>query len=446
LRQITHSSVGNIVFLSGMTKAKKELQDQLDKIKVSIGNFPNGASLEDIIVHSNLELNERTLQRRLSLLAKDRKEVRVTGGSKTTRYHLVAPGKPREQIQPSPIPLSIEGEEILRYVTQPLHLRKPVAYNRDFLDSYQPTITAYLSKEDLHRLEKVSKTTLSQEAAGTHARKILNRLLIDLSWNSSRLEGNTYSLLDTQQLIAFGIMAEGKSALDAQMILNHKEAIEFLVESASEIGFNRYTILNLHGLLSNNLLGNPGAVGRLRNMEVGISNSVFVPLAIPQLISELFDRILEKASAIQNPFEQAFFVTVHLPYLQPFDDVNKRVSRLAANIPFLQANLSPLSFVDVPGDVYTQGIKGVYELNRTELLKDVFIWSYERSAQRYAAIQHSIGEPDPFRIQYRDLLRSLISRIVKGNLDKNAARIEIENEARYQERESNPHELALTRF
>lgn len=87
---------------------------------------------------------------------------------------------------------------------------------------------------------------------------------------------------------------------------------------------DKIIILNLHALLSNNLLPDPAAPGRLREFSVGITNSVFTPLAIPQLISEFFDLILKKANLIENPFEQAFFVSVHLPYLQPFDDVNKR--------------------------------------------------------------------------------------------------------------------------
>ncbi len=93
---------------------------------------------------------------------------------------------------------------------------------------------------------------------------------------------------------------------------------------------------------------------------------------------------------------------VQLPYLQPFDDVNKRVSRLAANISFNRHNLSPLAFVDVPGDLYINGMLGVYELNRIELLKDVFMWAYERSAARYAVLRQSLGEPDAFRLKYRD--------------------------------------------
>jgi Fic family protein len=106
---------------------------------------------------------------------------------------------------------------------------------------------------------------------------VLDRLLVDLSWASSRLEGNTYSLLDTKRLIEHGQAAEGKDAAETQMILNHKAAIEFLVESAEELEFNRQTILNLHALLSDNLLPDPSASGRLRRIGVGINHYSLSP-------------------------------------------------------------------------------------------------------------------------------------------------------------------------
>ena len=205
------------------------------------------------------------------------------------------------------------------------------------------------------------------------------------------------------------------------MILNHKDAIEFLVDSAEEIGFNRYTILNLHALLANNLLADPDSAGRLRRIGVGIAGSVFHPLEVPQLIEECFEQILATASAIADPFEQAFFVMVQIPYLQPFDDVNKRVSRLSANIPLIRANLSPLSFEDVPRRLYTEAVLGVYELNRIELLRDLFIWAYRRSAARYAAVRQSLGEPDPFRMRHRMALREVVGEVVRGRMDKKQA-------------------------
>jgi hypothetical protein len=209
------------------------------------------------------------------------------------------------------------------------------------------------------------------------------------------------------------------------MILNHKDAIEFLVGAADEIGFNRYTLLNLHALLANNLLTDPAAVGRLRYIAVGIEGSAFHPLEVPQLVEESFDQILASAAAISDPFEQAFFVMVQIPYLQPFDDVNKRVSRLAANIPLIRRNLAPLSFTEMPRQIYTEAMLGVYELNKIDLLKDVFIWAYERSAARYAAIRQSLGEPDPFRLRYRDQFRDLIAELVRARAGRKdaAARI-----------------------
>ena len=107
--------------------------------------------------------------------------------------------------------------------------------------------------------------------------------------------------------------------------------------------------------------------------------------------------------------------------MQPFIDVNKRVSRLAANIPFIQKNLCPLSFVDVPERAYFDGMLGVYELNRVELLRDVFIWAYQRSAARYSAIRQSMGEPDSFRLRYRQQIAALIQAVIREGMNKRKA-------------------------
>ena len=179
---------------------------------------------------------------------------------------------------------------------------------------------------------------------------------------------------------------------------------------------NRQTVLTLHALLSDNLPPDSTAGGRLRRIAVDIGDSVYHPLELPQLIEESFQQIVDTAAAIRNPFEQAFFAMVHLPYLQPFEDVNKRVSRLAANIPFVRHNLSPLSFVDVPQPAYIEGLLGVYELNRVDLLRDVFVWAYERSAQRYVPVRQSLGEPDKFRLRFRNELTEVIGELVRARV------------------------------
>ena len=260
----------------------------------------------------------------------------------------------------------------------------------------------------------MGRTSADERPAGTYARGILNRLLIDLSWASSRLEGNTYNRLDTQNLIEFGQAADGKDIQETQMILNHKAAIEMLIEEADQIGFNPFTFRNLHAILSENLLHDEDACGRLRRRAVDISGSVFHPLAMPQVLEDCFRLLLRKASAIPDPFEQAFFVMVQLPYLQPFEDVNKRVSRLGANIPLIWDNLCPLSFIDVPGQAYIDGTLGVYEFNQVDLLRDVFSWAYERSCQRYLAITQTMAEPDPLRIRYREALILVVQAIVRN--------------------------------
>jgi hypothetical protein len=112
---------------------------------------------------------------------------------------------------------------------------------------------------------------------------------------------------------------------------------------------------------------------------------------------------------------------VHLPYLQPFEDVNKRVSRIAANLPLIRHNLCPLSFVDVSETTYINGLLGVYELNRVELLIDIFVWAYERSSLLYTSTRKTLGEPDPFRLKHRDLIMETMGAIVRGCMDKKSA-------------------------
>ena len=317
--------------------------------------------------------------------------------------------------------LSEGGEAVKRLIMRPLSERMAVTYQPAFLESYQPNQTAYLDeplKAELMALGDIGQSALP---AGTYLRQVMDRLIIDLSWNSSRLEGNTYSLLDTQLLLEAGQNAEGKKVEETQMILNHKAAIEMLAEQADEIGFNRYTICNLHALLSENLMPNLNATGLIRVKPVGITGTAFRPLAIPQKVEHYFDLMLKKAEAIQDPFEQAFFIMVQLPYLQPFEDVNKRTSRLAANISLTRHNLCPLSFTDVDQNDYIRATLGVYELNRVDYLRDVFSWAYRRSCARHASIRQVIGEPDPFRLQYRELIKQHVQWVVNQRMSKRSA-------------------------
>lgn len=401
----------------------------LDAIRESLVAYPEGAGIE-VLGTLHPTIPRRTLQRYLVRLV-EMGRVRAIGRASARRYLL-----PEAHVVASPAAgdearadwRSPGGMEVARLVRRPLDRRRPVGYHREFLDGYRPNRDHYLPEDLRAHLHAKGRSPDGERPAGTYARQVLDRLLIDLSWASSRLEGNTYTRLDTQNLIAYGRAAEGKDQREAQMILNHKAAIEMLVEDAESIAFNRYTLQNLHAILAENLLTDAGAEGRLRTIPVSISGTTYQPTAVPQLIEESFDRLLAKAETISDPFEQSFFVMVQLPYLQPFEDVNKRVSRLAANIPLIKRNLAPLSFVDIPVEAYVEATLGVYELNRVELLRDLYAWAYERSCQRYTVLRDALPAPDPLRLRYRSVLAELVRDTVRngGAIDTDSLRAHAE--------------------
>ncbi|WP_455233332.1 Fic family protein [Geopseudomonas aromaticivorans] len=402
--------------------------EELKLIESIVAAHPSGIRIADIEAEmarrQGDKPNRRTLQRRLQKLI-DQRSLTTEGESIALVYKLIpdavaqASGSATVTATATAdaelyVPASPEGAAIRDQVRLPLMHRRPVGYQREFLEAYQPGETFYLSESLRRQLHEMGRTSADERPAGTHARDILGRLLVDLSWASSKLEGNTYSRLDTQNLIEFGQVAKGKDAIETQMILNHKAAIEMLIEDADEVGFDAFTFKNLHAVLSQDLMRDPDSCGRLRRRPVDISGTVFHPLALPQVIEDCFVLLLDKAAAIPDPFEQAFFLMVQLPYLQPFEDVNKRVSRIGANIPLFRHNLCPLSFIDVPERAYIEGTLGVYELNQIELLRDVFVWVYERSCQRYLAITQTMVEPDPLKIKYREALIQAVQSVVKG--------------------------------
>ena len=381
------------------------------ELQESIQRNP-GLTLAELLVR-HAQVARRTAQRLIGQMI-NAGQITARGEGRARRYYPIGTAAVAAQADRFPdfIPLSADSRDVLAYIDRPLEARKPVGYQREFLESYQPNKTWYLSEPLRRQLHKTGRTPQMDAAAGTYSRAILNRLLIDLSWASSHLEGNTYSRLDTRELIEHGKAARGKAAIETQMILNHKAAIELLVEGIEEAAFNRYTLMNLHSALAENLLPNPADEGRIRQHAVDIGKSVYRPLSMPQQIEDLLDMLLGMANRISDPFEQSFFMMVHLPYLQPFADINKRTSRLAANLPLFRANLCPLTFVDVPEHAYSRAVLGVYEMTRVELLRDVYVWAYERSTQEYLAIKQDLAEPDPVRLTWRDFIKQTIRNVV----------------------------------
>jgi fido (protein-threonine AMPylation protein) len=385
----------------------------------SMKNFPQGLTVAHLQAMQP-GISRRTLQRWLARLAAQG-QIMAYGDGRGRRYfprsgplHLA---EPEWDFPTASIPLSVDSEDILSYIERPLQARNPVGYHRDLLDAYRPGVTWYLPAPLRHQLRNMGDTGESALPAGTYGRAILDRLLVDLSWASSYLEGNTYTWLDTRELIERGKAAHGKEYVETRMILNHKRAIEMLVENVDSAGYDRYTLCNVHAALSEGLMNNVEHEGRLRQHMVWIGHSVYRPLSVPAQIEEALDVLLDKAGRIPDPFEQSFFLMVHLPYLQPFGDVNKRTSRLMASLPLIKANLCPMTFVGVPRKAYINAVLGVYEMTRVELLRDLYMWAYGRSTQAYLTIKRDVlqsdgARPDPLRLAYRDLINETIHLVV----------------------------------
>ena len=357
-----------------------------------IAEYP-GAGREDIRRNIAPDASNPTIWRALKKLV-DENKLEIAGKARATGYYLA-------------------GSAVIRdFLKTPYNRRKPVSYNREFLDRYIPNNTYYLADAERKQLKEAGQPSLPSLPAGTYARRILERLLVDLSWASSRMEGNTYDILETERLIRFGQEAEGKARKEAVMILNHKEAIQYIVENINDINIDRRDLLNIHALLSNGLLSNPAMAGRLRRMPVGITHSNYTPPGDEFEIEENFDVLIEKAAAITDPFEQSFFLLVHIPYLQAFDDVNKRTSRVSANVPLLKADLAPMSFVTMDDRDYIDGLIGIYELNNVSLLREAYIDAYKTSSENYKTLRAELESPEKAALVYRDFVREAVRRSV----------------------------------
>lgn len=352
-----------------------------------------GAGREDIRRHVAPEVSAPTLWRVLKRLV-DGGRLEVSGKARATGY-------------------SLAGAAVIRaHLQTPYNRRKPAAYDKQFLDRYIPNKTFYLSEAARRRLHQAGRPEPPALPAGTYARRILERLLVDLSWASSRMEGNTYDILQTERLIRFGEEAAGKDRKEALMILNHKEAIQYVVDNLDAITISRPDVFSIHALLADGLLADPAMAGRLRRMPVGITHSSYRPLGDQYEIEEEFGILIEKAAAIADPFEQCFFLLVHIPYLQAFADINKRTSRIASNIPLLKADLAPMSFLTMDDGAYIDGLIGIYELNNVSLLRQVYIDAYLASAENYRVLRAEVESPEKAALAYRDFVRKAVRRSV----------------------------------
>lgn len=264
-------------------------------------------------------------------------------------------------------------------------LRPAVSYNPALLGDYQPNHSFLLTDDQLKALYAagtVDGVAQAKEKGKAYAR-ILSSLLIDLTHASSNLENVNISWLDTKTLIELGERPEGLTEQQLRIVLNHKEAITFLKDHGTHLQLGKRDLFDIHSLVIKGLLADDSAVGALRSVVVRFDDSRYMPPDNPHQLREIFEQFCEKANAISNPFEQAFFVMTFLPYIQPFQDGNKRTARLAMNVPFIRHTLAPFSFSDIKGRDYMFGLLAFYERGRHHFLAEAFTQAYQKSAARY---------------------------------------------------------------
>lgn len=222
--------------------------------------------------------------------------------------------------------------------------------------------------------ENYSKLTITQY------HKELDRLAIDLSWKSSQIEGNTYSLLETERLLKEKITADGKEKDEAVMLLNHKEALDFIIKHPTyTTPLSIAKIENIHSLLMKEL----GVEKNIRNRRVGISGTNYKPLDNEFQIQEALFEMCKLVNHKEKVFEKALLLLVLISYIQPFEDGNKRTARIISNAVLVANKYCPISFRTADSIEYKKAMLLFYEQNNISAFKNIFINQFEFAVGAY---------------------------------------------------------------
>ena len=208
----------------------------------------------------------------------------------------------------------------------------------------------------------------------------LEILAIDLSWKSGEIEGNTYTLLETEALIKYQELAEGKKQEDAIMLLNHKDALDFIIAEPDYL--NPLTISrieDIHSLLIKNL----GVERGIRKRGVGVGGTDYKPLNVHQQIIEVMQQMCDIVNTRNNIFEKALLLLVLVSYTQAFNDGNKRTARIISNAILMANGYCPLSYRTIKASEYKKAMLLFYEQNNLTEFKKIFMNQYEYAVNKY---------------------------------------------------------------
>jgi Fic family protein len=321
----------------------------------------------EFLLNQKNDISLITIKRALSKMSKNGFLER-TGYGRATKYQISTFGKLGVNIDPQTY---CAEEPDKRFGAK--------NFNFDLFDKLPKNL---FSKEELKKLEeatfKYSKKILN--VSETIHQQELERFIIELSWKSSKIEGNTYTLLDTEKLLKEGILAEGKSKQDATMIINHKKAFDFILNHKNDFKeINISKIENVHKILIENL----GVKNNLRAKPVGILGSKYLPLDNQFQIREALESLCEAVNKMTDPYSKTLMIILGISYIQPFEDGNKRTSRLIGNALLLAYGFAPLSYRIVDEEKYREAVLVFYELNSAVPFKNIFIDQYLFSVENY---------------------------------------------------------------
>ena len=234
-------------------------------------------------------------------------------------------------------------------------------------------------KKKLSELNEVYRSKIKDIAADA-LKKEIERLNIDFSWKSSKIEGNTYSLLETEQLIKNQKEASGHSKGEATMILNHKKALEYIGSNKKEFqSVSVSKIENIHSLLVDSL----NVTKNLRKTLVGITGTNYKPLDNEFQIKEALEKTCKLVNETKDVFEKAIILMLLIAYIQPFVDGNKRTSRLSGNAIFQSFDFCPLSYRSMDEGEYKKAMLLFYEQNNISYFKELFLKQFEFAVENY---------------------------------------------------------------
>ncbi len=342
---------------------------ELENLILELLKQNSGTSSEEIRQGISDKKSIATIKRVLSKLVA-KKLILSIGKGKATRYKL------------SPYYNLFRKIDIQDYYEKEIDERTIIEnFNFSLLTEIFPA-TKLFTEDELNLLTGLQKEFEKNisELSEFEIKKEFERLAIDLSWKSSQIEGNTYSLLETERLLKEKETAAGKSKEEAVMLLNHKEAIDFIIENPDYLfPLSVSKIEDIHSILTKEL-----AVDRnIRKRRVGISGTNYRPIDNEFQIKEALSLTCDLINKKENVFEQAFLALILISYIQPFVDGNKRTARIVSNAILINHKYCPISFRTVDSIDYKKAMLLFYEQNNITIFKRIFLEQYEFAVKTY---------------------------------------------------------------